>query len=92
MKLGDAAVKNPETLRWNQANKRHATINQSKAEDDDVEDEAGGNAETDNGKGPIPELPTKQNPVIVAIYGQICIAAKSYQSAICTLFCFLSID
>ncbi|PBK91165.1 TPR-like protein [Armillaria gallica] len=71
MKLGDAAVKNSESLRWNQANKRHATINQSKAEDDDVEDE-----------GPIPELPTKQNPVIVAIYGQICIAAKSYQSAI----------
>ncbi|KAK0189733.1 hypothetical protein F5146DRAFT_1103820 [Armillaria mellea] len=82
MKLGDAAVKNPESLRWNQANKRHATINQSKAEDDDVEDEGGGNVETDNGKGLIPELPTKQNPVIVAIYGQICIAAKSYQSAI----------
>jgi len=29
-----------------------------------------------------PKIPTKHNPVIVTIYGQICIAAKSYQSAI----------
>jgi general transcription factor 3C polypeptide 3 (transcription factor C subunit 4) len=28
------------------------------------------------------EIPTKNNPIIIAIYGQICIAAKSYQSAI----------
>ncbi|TFK26991.1 TPR-like protein [Coprinopsis marcescibilis] len=28
------------------------------------------------------KLPTKHNPVLVTIYGQICIAAKSYQSAI----------
>jgi general transcription factor 3C polypeptide 3 (transcription factor C subunit 4) len=32
-----------------------------------------------------PQLPTKSNPVIITIYGQICIAAKSYQSAICAL-------
>jgi general transcription factor 3C polypeptide 3 (transcription factor C subunit 4) len=30
-----------------------------------------------------PCIPTKVNPLIVTIYGQICIAAKSYQSAIC---------
>jgi hypothetical protein len=30
----------------------------------------------------LPELMMKHNRVIVAIYGQICIAAKSYQSAI----------
>jgi len=29
------------------------------------------------------EIPTKHNPILVAIYGQVCIAAKSYQSAIC---------
>ncbi|KAM6492840.1 TPR-like protein [Amanita muscaria] len=29
-----------------------------------------------------PRIPTKHNPIIVTIYGQICIAAKSYQSAI----------
>ena len=36
------------------------------------------------GKDGRPQLPTKSNPVIITIYGQICIAAKSYQSAICT--------
>lgn len=35
------------------------------------------------GKDGRPQLPTKSNPVIITIYGQICIAAKSYQSAIC---------
>ncbi|KAJ3836438.1 hypothetical protein F5878DRAFT_259541 [Lentinula raphanica] len=44
-------------------------------------DEAGGGAggtdTTDR-----PALPTKDNPLTVAIYGQMCIAAKSYQSAI----------
>ncbi|KAF4623249.1 hypothetical protein D9613_002332 [Agrocybe pediades] len=35
-----------------------------------------------SGSGGPPPIPTKQNPVIIAIYGQICIAAKSYQSAI----------
>lgn len=28
-------------------------------------------------------LPRQHNPVILAIYGQVCIAARSYQSAIC---------
>lgn len=36
-----------------------------------------------------PPLPTRENPLIIAMYGQICIAAKSYQSAICmSLFCY----
>ena len=38
------------------------------------------------GIGATVEIPTKNNPIIVAIYGQICIAAKSYQSAICEFF------
>uniref|UniRef100_A0A0W0FVB0 Uncharacterized protein n=2 Tax=Moniliophthora roreri TaxID=221103 RepID=A0A0W0FVB0_MONRR len=36
-------------------------------------------AENGNGKTP---FPMKTNPLIIAIYGQMCIAAKSYQSAI----------
>ncbi len=44
---------------------------------------------SDKDKG-APPLPTKQNPLMVAIYGQICIAAKSYQSAICTWSSFFS--
>ncbi|EAU87482.2 hypothetical protein CC1G_02241 [Coprinopsis cinerea okayama7 len=51
---------------------------------------AGGSGSTGTGSGSTtggavggpPDLPTKQNPVLVAIYGQICIAAKSYQSGI----------
>ncbi|PFH45985.1 hypothetical protein AMATHDRAFT_8403 [Amanita thiersii Skay4041] len=42
---------------------------------------AGASVETQEAAGDI-KLPTKQNPIIVTIYGQICIAAKSYQSAI----------
>ncbi|KAF6756226.1 hypothetical protein DFP72DRAFT_894942 [Ephemerocybe angulata] len=63
-------------------------------DDDDMEvDAEGGNENLNAGdkskdgssSTSIPEntgLPTKHNPVIVTIYGQICIAAKSYQSAI----------
>jgi general transcription factor 3C polypeptide 3 (transcription factor C subunit 4) len=28
-------------------------------------------------------MPTKNNPVIITLYGQMCLASKSYQSAIC---------
>ena len=36
-----------------------------------------------DGAAGAPRLPVKENPVGVAVYGQICLAAKSYQSAIC---------
>ena len=94
MKLADTAVKSPEVLKWNPLNKRYAPTAQSgKVEDGAEEDgddgvpEQGGDQETrataTAGSLNLPEIPTKHNPVIVAIYGQICIAAKSYQSAIC---------
>ncbi|KAF8824593.1 hypothetical protein HHX47_DHR8000441 [Lentinula edodes] len=51
-------------------------------EDSDVG--GGGTAENDTvSSNDRPILPTKDNPLTVAIYGQMCIAAKSYQSAIC---------
>lgn len=99
MKLADAAVKNPESLRWNPTNRRYAHTStgagSAKAgedgdvgEDDDMDVDAEGDRAHHASTSAIPsddlELPTKQNPVIVTIYGQICIAAKSYQSAICT--------
>jgi len=106
MKLADTAVRMPEVLRWNSLNKRYAVISQVKTEQgaeaeddgDDVEGAAGAGTalgEKDGpgaGVGAMVEIPTKNNPIIVAIYGQICIAAKSYQSAICeflvyTLYC-----
>ncbi|RDB18196.1 Transcription factor tau subunit sfc4 [Hypsizygus marmoreus] len=88
MKLADTAVKNPEVLRWNPLNKRYAPTATVKAGDagepgdedaDDVEPGTPASPEKDT---PRTEIPTKNNPIIVAIYGQICIAAKSYQSAI----------
>ncbi|KAF8060194.1 hypothetical protein FPV67DRAFT_1513697 [Lyophyllum atratum] len=85
MKLADVAVKNPEVLRWNALNKRYAPTATVKIEpgdgaDEDADDvDAAAAAEKDT---KMTEIPTKNNPIIVAIYGQICIAAKSYQSAI----------
>ena len=100
MKMADVAVKNPGSLRWNAVTKRYAVAGAStgtskrkgkeESDNDDAEEE---DAEAldpmlvDGGQalGGIP-LPTKPNPVIVTIYGQVCIAAKSYQSAICECY------
>lgn len=89
MKLSDAAVKNPDSLKWNNLNKRYAPTNQSKTADPDDDEADDLVPENDQTAGSSTDsagalrLPTKENPVIIAIYGQICIAAKSYQSAIC---------
>jgi general transcription factor 3C polypeptide 3 (transcription factor C subunit 4) len=86
MKLSDTAVKTPEQLRWNPLNKRYAPILQSKmveADDDEVPDDGEESTPLHADKSAGPPLPAKENPVIIAIYGQICVAAKSYQSAIC---------
>lgn len=88
MKLSDTAVKNPEILKWNNMNKRYAPSAREKGgehDDDDPDDDdgPGGEPEVTGERANLPEIPKKNNPVIIAIYGQICIAAKSYQSAIC---------
>ncbi|KAG6826536.1 hypothetical protein H0H92_015434, partial [Tricholoma furcatifolium] len=84
MKLADLAVRTPEALRWNNLNKRYAPTAGIKTEqgDDDADDAEAGALPTADRDAKAFEIPTKQNPIIVAIYGQICIAAKSYQSAI----------
>lgn len=99
--MADAAVKDPGSLKWNPVNKRYALASQGKAasvgvaggadedetREDDVDDivtgTGGGESQEIVGA---PKIPTKHNPIIVTIYGQICIAARSYQSAICTSF------
>lgn len=98
MKLCDAAVKNPSTLKWNPLNQRYGPIDRNKSdevevdEDEEVEGKVEDNerpSSTSEKVAPAPPLPTKANPMIISIYGQICIAAKSYQSAICALVvCF----
>jgi hypothetical protein len=45
----------------------------------------GDSAVANAGVKPVFPLPTKQNPMISALYGQLCIVAKSYQSGIGTL-------
>ncbi|PPQ91090.1 hypothetical protein CVT25_013128 [Psilocybe cyanescens] len=87
MKLSDTAAKNPEVLKWNPLNKRYAPTGHSKSaehDDDDQDDDAPSvdDVSLSNDRSGLPEIPIKENPVIVAIYGQICVAAKSYQSAI----------
>ncbi|KAF8153752.1 hypothetical protein B0H34DRAFT_65394 [Crassisporium funariophilum] len=92
MKLSDTAVKNPEILKWNRLNKRYAATGQSKSAEadeggeDDADEQEHGSIDAElpssNDKSAPPDIPKKENPVIITIYGQICIAAKSYQSAI----------
>ncbi|KAK7046123.1 transcription factor TFIIIC subunit tfc4 [Paramarasmius palmivorus] len=81
MKLSDAVINNPDSVRWNPVGKRWAPVAGSKKgeEVDEDEDEENPNTSTSNGKTP---LPMKTNPLVIAIYGQMCVAAKSYQSAI----------
>ncbi|ESK86429.1 TPR-like protein [Moniliophthora roreri MCA 2997] len=82
MKLSDAAANNPDSVRWNPLNKRWAPVlGAKKADEGDEEEEEQGGTAAENGNGKTP-LPMKTNPLVIAIYGQMCIAAKSYQSAI----------
>jgi len=98
MKLSDVAVKNPGSLRWNPLNKRYALKGGSSKDVDEGEGEGEGDEDeedainisnmtadepSDSKTTATPPLPVKGDPMVVMIYGQICIAAKSYQSAIC---------
>ncbi|KAI0766969.1 TPR-like protein [Trametes elegans] len=82
-RLADAAVKDPESLRYNTALRRYGLVGTSgKADPEDVPDEddeveAAAVTELEGAK-----LPTKPNALNVAVYGQILLAAKSYQSAL----------
>ncbi|CAL1715852.1 unnamed protein product [Somion occarium] len=79
-----AALKNSDTLRWNPVSKRYAPVGTSvKDEEEDLEAPApeAGSSNTHLSSGQT-KLPTKDNPILVAMYGQICLAARSYQSAL----------
>jgi len=79
-KLADAAVTNPDALKWLPITKRYCLAGKDE-EDKDNDDEAGQVGSGEEGR---PMLPSKLNPMLVSIYGQVCVAAKSYQSAICS--------
>ncbi|KAM5536661.1 hypothetical protein V8D89_009756 [Ganoderma adspersum] len=81
-RLADAAVNNPDALRFNTAQRRYGLPGSAKADPDDAPDddedvESLAVAELEKSK-----LPTKPNPLNVAVYGQILLAARSYQSAL----------
>ncbi|KAG7095406.1 hypothetical protein E1B28_006157 [Marasmius oreades] len=96
MKLADAGVNNRDSLRWNPLNKRWAPVSSNGQGKRGAVEEEGDEGDEDEGQGAIPRLqdtaqdekdkrtplPTKNNPLPLALYGQMCIAAKSYQSAI----------
>ncbi|KAJ7158369.1 hypothetical protein C8R43DRAFT_995733 [Mycena crocata] len=83
MKLSHMTAKSPELVKYISTIKRFSLPNTSKADDaNDMEEDAGGAEEAVNEAHPLPDAARKSNPVITAIYGQMCVAAKSYQSAI----------
>ncbi|EIN05645.1 TPR-like protein [Punctularia strigosozonata HHB-11173 SS5] len=87
LKLHDTAVHKKELIQWHGRIKRFVQVSEKLG---DVDDEGGDedpeieDADDDGGKatGDAPPLPSKPNPMGVTVYGQICCAAKSYQSAI----------
>ncbi|KAI0945905.1 hypothetical protein AcV7_010019 [Taiwanofungus camphoratus] len=92
VRLADAAIKNKDALRWNPTLRRYglpsAPTNKGGENDDAVDDE---DEATREGSPTATEkefvldktnLPTKSNPINIALYGQICLAARSYQSAL----------
>lgn len=83
IRMADTAVKKPDAIRWNNTLRRYGLSSGRGVDVDDVDEEDevprdGSSAPTEKAR-----LPTKGNPVNVAVYGQICLAAKSYQSALC---------
>lgn len=90
VRLTDTAVKNKDGLKWNATLKRWGPSS-AKAEPDDDDDLEPDDPQEESSAHPtidkttnLESLPTKGNPVNIAVYGQICLAAKSYQSALCT--------
>ncbi|KAI6048063.1 hypothetical protein EDC04DRAFT_2556141 [Pisolithus marmoratus] len=90
LRLSDAAVRTPELLKWNSSSRRYNLSSTKAGEDDDgvkggdaLDEEVDDAGDADpSGDKRQPQLPTKNNPMPVTIYGQLCLAAKSYQSAI----------
>lgn len=85
IRLADAALKKPDAIRWNTTLRRYGLGTSKGGDVDDVDEEDEAPREGSVASSEKARLPTKANPVNVAVYGQICLAAKSYQSALCEL-------
>ncbi|KAJ7192484.1 hypothetical protein GGX14DRAFT_552972 [Mycena pura] len=90
MLLLDAAAHRPESVMWSPSHKRFSLTAACGREapdsgDEDLEDHEVTSMTGDGGRRKRPCLPENAktaNPIVVAIYGQMCLIAKSYQSAI----------
>lgn len=84
LRIGEAAIKG--AVNYSASTRRFGfpTSGRSTDPNDDEDDEEASNSEQQEGKENVDAPPTKSNPIRVALYGQSCTAAKSYQSAICT--------
>ncbi|KAH9969571.1 TPR-like protein [Russula dissimulans] len=82
MRLYDTAVHNKDALKWNTIPRRWGMNKSGGEADEGVDDEPNLEGVEGDEKNPAPQLPTKDNPAIFALYGHICLAGKSYQSAI----------
>ncbi|EPS96052.1 hypothetical protein FOMPIDRAFT_1151328 [Fomitopsis schrenkii] len=82
IRLADAALKKPDAIRWNTTLRRYGLGTSKGGDVDDVDEEDEAPREGSVASSEKARLPTKANPVNVAVYGQICLAAKSYQSAL----------
>ncbi|KAJ7064882.1 hypothetical protein C8F01DRAFT_778362 [Mycena amicta] len=81
MRLANLACTAPDQLKWAPRGKRFWTLT-SKADEDDEGEAPDESLPTAAGTRTLPDFAKKPNPVIVALYGQMCVTAKSYQSAI----------
>jgi len=84
IKLSDVAVKSRDSLRWNTSGKRWGLASGGAGVMDDEHEDGEPDEPPGEDKGTIPNVPTKDNPILVTMYGQVCLAARSYQSALCT--------
>ena len=77
VRLIDAIVKGKDT-RWNPHTRRHYLTAGDEGGKDEAED-----VDEDTPQIQAADKPTKNNPIMVCLYGQLCLAVRSYQSGIC---------
>jgi general transcription factor 3C polypeptide 3 (transcription factor C subunit 4) len=89
LRIVESALAQPDALRWAPSKKKWGIVKGKGVPREDALDEDEEDAEQPEAKSskvPLCAFPTKENPVLMTLYGQMTATAKSYQSAICA-FC-----
>ncbi|KAJ7033739.1 hypothetical protein C8F04DRAFT_614968 [Mycena alexandri] len=84
MKLSHMTARTPELVKWINQLKRFTLPPTSKTDEPNDDEEAVGPEESVavDDAHPLPDAARKSNPVITVLYGQMSVAAKSYQSGL----------